>query len=154
MKPRIIAVALLLVVNLLGADAAHADGGGASDAIGACCDGELCDVMIEDDCVASGGEYQGDDTDCDPNPCLPPPAEGACCDGERCSVTTEAACVDGGGKYEGDDSVCDPNPCGAAESDCCIPHATPGCDDETCEASFVLKTRSAAMSSSSGTSSA
>ena len=37
---------------------------------GACCQGEVCEVLSEPDCVAAGGEYQGDDTTCDPNPCL------------------------------------------------------------------------------------
>lgn len=38
---------------------------------GACCapDG-TCTVTLEEDCQ---GQYQGDDTDCDPNPCVPVP---------------------------------------------------------------------------------
>lgn len=36
---------------------------------GACCVGGSCEVMTESDCVSAGGEYQGDDTTCDPNPC-------------------------------------------------------------------------------------
>ncbi len=56
---------------------------------GACCypDG-TCVVTTEETCA---GEYQGDDTFCEPNPC--PQPEGACCleDGS-CVVTTARAC--------------------------------------------------------------
>lgn len=40
---------------------------------GACCykDGS-CEVLRPTQCAAAGGEYQGDNTDCDPNPCPPP----------------------------------------------------------------------------------
>src|SRR6185436_9319202 len=34
---------------------------------GACCDGEDCSITTEEACE---GEYQGDGTDCDPNPCI------------------------------------------------------------------------------------
>lgn len=38
--------------------------------VGACCfDGGLCFTLTEDGCNAAGGTYQGDNTDCDPNPC-------------------------------------------------------------------------------------
>jgi len=40
-------------------------------AIGACCEDETCTVMTELECVAVEGEYVGNDTGCDPNPCLP-----------------------------------------------------------------------------------
>jgi hypothetical protein len=63
------------------------------------------------------GTYQGDNTDCDPNPC---PQAGACCatDGS-CLVTTQAGCTTG--VYQGDGTVCAPNPCLAeAEGACCV----------------------------------
>jgi len=41
---------------------------------GACCVGEDCSILSEADCTTAGGTYHGDDTVCDPNPCLP-----ACC---------------------------------------------------------------------------
>ena len=100
-------------------------------AMGACCfpDG-TCLVLTQDDCEGttrhnpprtngdlmsrSGvpGEYQGDDTTCDPNPCPQPPATGACCfeDGS-CQVLTADECSGAGGAYEGDDTSCNPNPC-------------------------------------------
>ncbi len=41
---------------------------------GACCIGEVCTVVTEDDCLGNQGVYQGDDTTCDPNPCELPSA--------------------------------------------------------------------------------
>jgi hypothetical protein len=37
---------------------------------GACCleDGS-CEILTAEDCAAMGGEYQGDEVSCDPNPC-------------------------------------------------------------------------------------
>ena len=43
---------------------------------GACCTGETCSVTGAASCAAGGGEYQGDGTDCNPDPCLP--HESAC----------------------------------------------------------------------------
>ncbi|MBN2559939.1 MAG: hypothetical protein JXQ75_03290 [Phycisphaerae bacterium] len=36
---------------------------------GACCVGEVCSIETEEDCLTATGEYQGDGTDCDPDPC-------------------------------------------------------------------------------------
>ncbi len=75
---------------------------------GACCfTNGSCTVDTEAACTGSGGAYEGDGTDCDPNPC--PQPQGACCvpDGS-CSITTEAACS---GLYQGDGTTCSPNPC-------------------------------------------
>ena len=47
-----------------------------SEVYGACCDGDDCTVVTADDCDAAGGEYEGDLTTCDPNPCGP---TGSCC---------------------------------------------------------------------------
>jgi hypothetical protein len=46
---------------------------------GACCVGSSCNVTTEALCIAGGGEYKGDWTDCDPNPC-------SCCKGIRGNV--------------------------------------------------------------------
>ncbi len=43
---------------------------GSGPPIGACCIGEACTVMSEADCLTAGGQYQGDGTTCDPNPCI------------------------------------------------------------------------------------
>jgi hypothetical protein len=37
---------------------------------GACCIGEECSITTEAACTDAGGIYHGDDTDCEPNPCL------------------------------------------------------------------------------------
>jgi hypothetical protein len=42
-------------------------------ATGACCFGAVCQIRTEAQCLAEGGVYQGDDTDCFPNPCVPLP---------------------------------------------------------------------------------
>jgi len=42
---------------------------------GACCIGEDCVILTEADCGLAGGLYQGDDTVCDPNPCIGNPTE-------------------------------------------------------------------------------
>jgi len=36
---------------------------------GACCIDEVCTVVTESECLGATGEYQGDDTGCDPDPC-------------------------------------------------------------------------------------
>lgn len=91
---------------------------------GACCflDG-TCLVEAEEDCEAAGGAYDGDFTDCDPNPC--PQPTGACCflSGE-CEVEEEAECAGHGGVYQGDFTGCDPNPCPQPPGACCFPDGT------------------------------
>ncbi|MCC7144014.1 MAG: hypothetical protein IT349_18110 [Candidatus Eisenbacteria bacterium] len=77
---------------------------------GACCLPNFgpCVVVRADECAQAGGVYQGDGSDCDPNPCPPPPATGACCIGTDCTITTAEGC---NGEYQGNDTNCDPNPC-------------------------------------------
>jgi len=41
---------------------------------GACCLGGRCQELYRDDCDLQGGVFQGENTDCFPNPCLPPKA--------------------------------------------------------------------------------
>jgi hypothetical protein len=42
----------------------------------ACCfEDESCEYILVDECVAIGGEPQGEGTDCDPNPCIPIPVD-------------------------------------------------------------------------------
>ena len=67
---------------------------------GACCIGQSCSVTTEANC---SGDYLGDGTNCDGNPCYVPPT-GACCINESCSVTTEAACS---GDWLGEGGSCD-----------------------------------------------
>lgn len=78
---------------------------------GACClpDGN-CYVLSEDECMAQGGTYYGDNFPCDPNPC--PQPTGACClpDG-TCQEIPEDICLGQGGTYYGDGTVCTPELC-------------------------------------------
>lgn len=43
--------------------------------ISACCFDDVCMMLLEADCLAQGGEYQGDYSVCDPNPCVVVPVE-------------------------------------------------------------------------------
>ncbi len=80
---------------------------------GACCDAMgNCTIDTQSHCESGGGDYQGDGTPCDPNPC---PPTGACCVGSDCSITTEADCM---GTYQGDGTPCDPNPCVLPDCPC------------------------------------
>jgi hypothetical protein len=55
-------------------------------ATGACCAADgTCTVGTEADCLAAGGTYQGDGTDCDPNPCPQPGAH-------TLTLTPDATC--------------------------------------------------------------
>jgi hypothetical protein len=82
-------------------------------AAGACCwpDGR-CTYGSAVSC--DYGDYQGNNTYCDPNPCVPYTA-GACCVSWGCIVLRHEQCDDSGGQYIGDDTTCYPDPC----------HATP-----------------------------
>ena len=77
------------------------------DPTGACCaDDGGCTVVAAPgtDCT---GDYQGDDTDCTPNPC--PQPEGACClpdASATCELVTAAQCTSDGGSYAGDLTAC------------------------------------------------
>ena len=88
-----------------------------SQPTGACCDpltGD-CYVTTLEGCV---GDYQGDGTTCDPNPC--PQPTGACCNPVTggCTITTEASCA---GDWQGAWTTCDPNPCPQPTGACCDP---------------------------------
>ncbi len=97
---------------------------------GACCfDGPAgleCAVMTEDDCEQLQGQYFGDGTDCDPDPCV---ETGACCHGSPvvCTVTTQFDCLDILlGTYLGDNTSCTPNPCPPEEDGACCVHDNAG----------------------------
>ncbi len=69
-------------------------------ATGACCLGVECIVSTEVDCA---GVYQGDGTDCDPDPCTAEPMGGCCNAVIGCYLSTEVACD---GVYLGDGTDC------------------------------------------------
>lgn len=75
-------------------------------AVGACCVGEVCSVTTSAACT---GAYQGDDTDCDPDPCVLDP--GACCTYADCTILNEIQCDALDGSFGGENTACDPNPC-------------------------------------------
>jgi len=90
---------------------------------GACChpcDGTCTPNLTASQCAAIGGIYQGDLSDCSPNPCI---ARGACCDpcdGTCVENQTVAQCSASGGIYQGNCSDCSPNPC-IKRGACCDP---------------------------------
>lgn len=80
---------------------------------GACCLPNFggCAVLEAEECALAGGAYQGDDSDCDPDPCPIAPVPGACCVGVECVILTAEDCDLAGGTYNGDGSVCTPELC-------------------------------------------
>ncbi|QOJ15519.1 MAG: proprotein convertase P-domain-containing protein [Planctomycetia bacterium] len=90
---------------------------------GACCLPEApgcIDGVTQAQCQnAFGGVYQGDFSDCVPNPC--PQPTGACClEGGTCVIRTLAECQAIEGEYQGDGSGCTPNPCVQPVGACCF----------------------------------
>ncbi|UCG17574.1 MAG: hypothetical protein JSV19_05990 [Phycisphaerales bacterium] len=71
--------------------------------VGGCCLPDGCAVTSEDDCIAGGGTYLGDGTDCGE-------ALGACCFCEAgvstCIDTSEACCALAGGSFQGMGTQC------------------------------------------------
>ena len=85
---------------------------------GACCrDGGCLQLVDEATCVAIGGVYAGDGTDCDDDVC----ETGACCmlDGS-CDLVFGFECDALGGTYQGVGTSCDPNPCPQPRGACCF----------------------------------
>lgn len=73
---------------------------------GACCNGTDCTITSE---AACEGVYQGDDTTCDPNPCV---TTGACCAFGTCFEVEELTCINVfGGTFLGVGTSCTPDPC-------------------------------------------
>ena len=72
---------------------------------GACCIGTsgACIEIIEPNCNASGGIWQGDKTTCSSS-CVAP--QGACCVSETCYEYEEYDCEQAGGDYAGDETNC------------------------------------------------
>lgn len=76
---------------------------------GACCFGAVCEASSATLCAAAGGDYLGDSSECEPNPC---PFVGACCSADgQCQPLTEPACLLVGGAYLGAEVSCFPDPC-------------------------------------------
>ncbi len=83
---------------------------------GACCFGDgTCLVLTSADCSTQGGSYQGDGTDCTPNPCSQP---GACClPNGTCVDVIEEDCLAQSGTFQGEGTSCATTDCIGA---CCL----------------------------------
>lgn len=81
--------------------------------VGACCNGTSCSLKCETECVAGGGTYEGDGTDCDPNTHV---CKGACCITGGCIDRTQAGCASSNGQFHGRGTRCFSEECGGA---CC-----------------------------------
>jgi hypothetical protein len=81
---------------------------------GACCKTGACTIKTNAQCTTSGGVYQGDNSNCDGNPCDATPA-GRCCKDDgysgQCLVLTQAQCTSQGGTYGGNGTTCEACPC-------------------------------------------
>jgi len=100
---------------------------------GACCLADAaCDVMTENDCVAAGGTYQGDDVSCRDTDCAS--TDGACCIGGACSLQTESDCLAGGGTFNGIGTDCTGDGDADGVPDACdaCPGTVPGVDVNPC----------------------
>ncbi len=70
---------------------------------GACCVGAVCSVETPLDCADLGGDWLGEGTTCDPNPCT----QGACCYNDTsCEELPQADCEANGGTYQGNGTLC------------------------------------------------
>jgi len=82
--------------------------------VGACChpcDGTCTPGLTAEACQASGGVFQGDVSDCFPNPCAP--LGGCCieCSGECLDGTTEVECAARDGTFLGACAACSGSVC-------------------------------------------
>ena len=83
---------------------------------GACCYNGNCIYTYETNCATANGEWQGNGTNCDVNPCVA--ATGACCVGTDCQIMTAVDCSFASGYYNGDSSTCATSSC--ISGVCCI----------------------------------
>jgi hypothetical protein len=93
-----------------------------TESLGACClsDASCVAALPVSDCAALGGQWQGAETSCEPNPCSQP--VGACCrPGSPCYVLPAELCELYGGTWLGADTTCEPDPCPAPTGACCPP---------------------------------
>ncbi len=105
--------AVILWNGLVPGSAAQASRG--AQEAGACCfpDGH-CEYLVQAECA---GNWMGEGSNCDPNPC--PPPTGACCYPEgSCEVTLQEYCT---GTWLGPETSCIPNLCPPPYGACCFP---------------------------------
>ncbi len=114
-------------------EAAVEPGGGPSRLTGACCFGDgSCLIETAVQCYLNGGTYQGDSSDCSPNPCGS--ITGACCVGNVCSILTSAECSSMHGSYLGNGTTCSGVDCTTVpQTGCChCPDTVHSCDGTFC----------------------
>jgi len=80
---------------------------------GACCFGEICQWLNQNQCVQVGGQFLGIGVSCSNEPC----ARGACCSeiGIDCSFVNESNCIASGGEFLGAGYSCENNICGICD---------------------------------------
>ncbi|MHC5028372.1 MAG: hypothetical protein ACYTGR_16600 [Planctomycetota bacterium] len=81
-------------------------------------------------CLANGGDYQGDFSDCGSADC-PQPIGGCCFPDGSCAEISAEDCAIGGGKFQGTGVPCEPNGCTQPAGGCCFPDG--GCSLLTSE---------------------
>ncbi len=106
--------------------------------LGACCDAfDTCELLTEEDCTATGGDWLADSLQChNPGTCAP---VGACCYGHNglsCEVQTEPWCLEKGcWVWLPETPSCDPNPCEPIQwGACCAGEDCSAELEETCAA--------------------
>jgi hypothetical protein len=78
---------------------------------GACCfENGDCLVLLEQECAAAGGSFQGEGVTCEDADC-PQPVTGACCIGTDCVILTVDECEARDGEYKGDNVPCEADTC-------------------------------------------
>ncbi|MCA9757130.1 MAG: T9SS type A sorting domain-containing protein [Candidatus Eisenbacteria bacterium] len=98
---------------------------GLPDTRGACCvPTGVCVRITDDECDAAGGDFLGQGTVCDTEPCFD--RVGACClEGGSCVVQTAESCLASGGGFQGNESICTPSPCNNNSNGVLFVHAVP-----------------------------
>lgn len=81
--------------------------------VGACCNGVNCNLKCQTECLAGGGTYEGNLSNCNPNTHV---CKGACCVTGGCLDRTQAGCAGLNGSFAGRGTRCFSETCGGA---CC-----------------------------------
>ena len=78
---------------------------------GACClpDGACIGPVSDEDCIAVGGNFQGDQSNCSSADC--PQPIGACCGPDWCTDISQDDCIAVGGAWTDASTLCDSLPC-------------------------------------------
>ncbi len=123
---------------------------------GACCNPStgICQVLTETDCQNSAGNWQGEGTNCSPNPC--PQPQGACCkvDGSCVPNASLASCNTFIGEQFYQNQPCTSVECIQPSGACCTGDSVQPCvevDQGTCQSVYAGTFRGGFTSCSEGT---